>query len=232
MNVLIGIVIGGIVLALVESRHQGITAALTVAPVPVYRPPQQQPQQYMVGSTAVDAAENVGLQNGLAALNAIPVVGQAISSVASAILGPLLAAHRQRMKDATTENQRVSNAVPSFYDKVIKIVNYYNAGRITKAEATQALLQLDNDTYTSLREFVGSPGTAWNSNLPGVCDKSCTVGCCIYNTWLHPDIVSVPGRKGVIPLMSTGGSKVLGGIPTNKYAFVAYPAVPITVRKS
>ena len=56
--ILVGIVIGGLLLVILESRHQTITATLSSAPPaavpPIVVPPGVSYPQMMVGSTAVD----------------------------------------------------------------------------------------------------------------------------------------------------------------------------------
>lgn len=247
MNVVFYVLGGVLLLAVLESRHQTISATISAGgtgSIPQIVPPNEPPMQAMVGATAVDyAGEGVGIASSvLSGLKAIPVAGQIVAATVGAVLGPLLAAHKQRMADATKENQAVAAATPSFYQTMAAIVNAYNAGRATKQQAIAALLQLDQDTYTKLRSFVGSPGTAWGASGPGICDKTCTVGCCIYNTWFHVNIVGGPGGKvrGVAQVLNAGpgsaiwngGRVTVAGIPVNKYGFPGYPAFAIQLRAS
>jgi hypothetical protein len=156
-------------------------------------------------------------------------IGAAVAA-GIAIIATLLAQHEQRLKDAKTENQRAATAVSSFYGTVQGIVNALNSGQIAPADAINALTQLDQTTYQLLRQFVGTPGTAWNSSSPGVCTKDCTVSCCLYNTWLHPDVYGASGKQGLIPVIQAGGGSLnIGGIPTNKYGLPAFPKQTITI---
>ncbi len=169
------------------------------------------------------------------ALTSVGVTGPVGVAVAAgiAIIGALLAAHAKRLQDAKTENARAATAVSSFYQTMQQIVAAYNSGQVSLSDAISGLQQLDSQTYQLLHSFVGSPGTAWGTSAPGVCNKSCTVGCCLYNTWLHPDIVGVSGMAtGILQIMTPqGGQKGAphGGIPSNKYGFPAMPAQTITV---
>jgi hypothetical protein len=248
-GLLVAVIGGAGLLAFLEMRHGTISAGISgaISGVPALAPPYMAaPPQLAFGGQVVDnlAMEGVGVasdalesslaKSGSSLASAIPFIGTAISS----IVGGLLAAHQARLQGATTENQQVAKAVPSFYQTAIAIVNAWNAGRISRADAINGWQQLDQATYTALRQFVGKPGTAWNSSASGVCDKTCTVGCCIYNTWLHPDIVGTSGRRGVAAILAggpsspiwSGGKKGFGGIPTNKYNFPGYPSVTVTLR--
>lgn len=225
-----GVVAALFVLAILESRHQSISASISAAPnnsIPVYQPPDvAAPSQAVVGPSMVD---NLAVQTGTSFASAIPVVGGIVAGIA----GGLLAAHEQRLHDATSENQGVGIVTQSFYDTIIKIVNAYNQGQISQAQAIGALQQLDQTTYSKLRSFVGKPGTSWNSNTPGVCDKSCTVGCCVYNTWMHRDIYGgwPNPKRGLILNLQTGGTTAIAGIGAGgKYNFAGYPAQTLTIK--
>jgi hypothetical protein len=156
-------------------------------------------------------------------------IGAAVGA-AVAIVGMLLAAHEQRLKDATNENQAVGAAIPSFYNTVQGIVSAYNSGQIQTSDAITGLQQLLQVTQQQLMRFVGTPGTAWNSSQPGVCNQSCTVGCCVYNTWFVPDINGAPGKQGVIPVLEAGGGTLnIGGIPTNSYGLPTFAKITLTI---
>jgi hypothetical protein len=240
MDPLTIILIGGVaVLAFLGLRHSGPYIPPTQLPYNSF----QQGSQYQSTPGITGQIENsaFGGLDTLAQAVPIPGVGEAISAIGGIVQG-LLAAHQMRLQDATTENSRVAAAVPSFYNTITAIINAYNSGQISKTTAIASLNQLDQMTYTSLRQFVGKPGTAWNANTPGICDKTCTVGCCIYNTYLRPDIQGWPignyvgatagGPKGLIPMLQhgAGGTKGLAGIPTNTYNFPGYPGFSLTLK--
>lgn len=250
MRVALIAIAGGVgLLALLESRHASITAGLSVSgPSPYGAPPPRgySAPQVAFGGQVVDnlAMSGIGLATqditkslanaGSSFAQAIPFVGAAVGAIVSS----LLAAHAARLQGATTENEQVARAVPSFYSTLVSIVNHWNAGAISRADAVNGLRHLDAATYAALRQFVGKPGTAWNSTQSGVCDKTCTVGCCIYNTWLHPDIYGAGAKRGVAQLLTVGsqsqiwngGRKQCAGIPTNTYKFPGYPAFSIVLR--
>lgn len=233
MPVLIALIIGGVAVAILEMRHQGISANLSASVssgIPVYTPPTiGAPPQLSVGSSVVDDLSAQGEQTGLGLISNIPVVGGILSGIG----GSLLAAHEQRLKDATSENQGAGIITQSFYDTIIQIVNAYNQGRISQSQAIQTAQQLDQQTFAKLRSLVGPPGTSWSTSSPGVCNKSCTVGCCIYNTWLHRDIYGgwPNPKRGLILTLQTGGTTAIAGIGSGgKYNFAGYPAQTLQIK--
>jgi hypothetical protein len=147
MNVLIGVVIGGVLLALLEGRHQSITATISAdgSIVPRLQPPQLIPQQVMVGSTAVDGAAlgigiqgaEMGLESVKSIASAVPIVG----SIIGAIGGALLAAHAQRAHEATDENSAVTKAVAQVDQTIAAAFNNLNDRKITPAQAKGLLNQ-------------------------------------------------------------------------------------------
>lgn len=153
----------------------------------------------------------------------------AAAAVAVTIIVSLIAAHKQRLKDAKDENTAAASAVSGFYQILQQIVQQYNAGQLSQSDAIAQLESLDQATYSGLRSHVGKPGTAWGTSSSGVCDKTCTVGCCLYNTYLHQDLYG-GGKKGVIPVMQSGGGQVnVAGILSNKYGFPAMPKIALTI---
>jgi hypothetical protein len=201
---------------------------------PLYAYPRHLGDEAQAVSAAGPVAGSVA--TGIAASSATPAIAAAAGPIgaavaaAIAIIGSLLAAHEKRMQDAKTENARVGAAVPSFYGVVQQVVSSLNAGQIAPQDAISALQQLDQVTLQQFRQFVGTPGTAWNSSSPGVCDKSCTVACCIYNTWLHPDLYGASGKQGVIPVIQAGGGTLnIGGIPSNQYGLAPFAKQTITI---
>jgi hypothetical protein len=124
---------------------------------------------------------------GMSASTAIPVVGAAIG-VAAGIATALLKAHNARLQGAKNENAAVDQYIPVFDSFVKAIVQAYNSKQCTASEAAMACQQFDQQLYQKFRSFVGQPGTAWNDStgMAGKCDKSCTVGCCVYFGDLGP----------------------------------------------
>jgi hypothetical protein len=183
-----------------------------------------------VASSVVTGAITSSADEGSLLASAAGPIGAAVGA-GIAIITSLLAAHEQRLKDAKNENQAAAAAVPSFYSTIQQIVQGLNAGQIAASDAVNGLEQLDQITYQQLHAQVGPPGTAWQSSQPGVCNSSCTVGCCLYNTYLHPDLYGFPPNKqGVIPVIEAGGGQVnIGGIPTNSYGFPAQSQITLTI---
>jgi hypothetical protein len=182
----------------------------------------------VAGSIVTGEITSSAAEGSLLASAAGPI-GAAVTA-AIVIITSLLAAHEKRLQDAKTENQRAGVAVSSFYQTLQQIVAALNAGQLAPSDAISALQQLDQVTLASLRQFVGQPGTAWNSSTPGVCDKTCTVSCCLYNTWLHPDLFGAPGKQGLIPVIQQGGGSLnVAGIPTNKYGLPPLSTINLTI---
>lgn len=152
----------------------------------------------------------------------------AVSLVAQAggLVQGLLAAHRVRLKDATDENHAASLAIPAFDSSIVGIADAFDNGQISASDALQALQGIDQQTMGYLQQQVGKPGTAWSTSSSGVCDKTCTVGCCVYNTFLHPVTVRMAQL-----LQSGSGTLHVPSIPTNKYGFPARPGYDVPISK-
>ena len=154
-------------------------------------PPMVPSQSANVDGALISGGASVGTsvlaKTGLEAAKAIPIVG-AVVAVAAAIASALLAAHKARLQGATNENMAVDQYVPVFDSFVKQTTQAYNSKQITAAQAAQICQQFDHYIYQTFRAFVGKPGTAWNDStgMSGKCNKSCTVGCCVYFGDLGP----------------------------------------------
>jgi hypothetical protein len=148
-----------------------------------------------------------------------------MASIASGILAvglSQLSQHTARVADATNENEAANQIVPAFDADLAAIVAAYNSGRYAASACAQALQTVDAQTKAYLQKQVGKPGTAWSGvpsdncsgNAIGAvkCDKTCTVGCCIYSEDLHVGInCALNGLKtaNAGPVGTKGGA----GIP-------------------
>lgn len=157
---------------------------------------------------ATGLAKSGGLGSGLAASSAIPIAG-AVIGVVSAIVGPLLAAHRARIQGATNENQ-ANQAFTDLFDTAIKqIVAYWNKTH-DKAGTIGELKQLQTYLYSTMKGRTGAAGTSWNdaSGVAGKCDKSCTAGCCIYyGDFAGGGAPAYTGINGLIAAVQNGGKR-------------------------
>jgi hypothetical protein len=110
----------------------------------------------------------------------------------------LLAAHRARLQGAKNENAAVDQYVPVFDSFVRSVVQAYNSKQCTAAEAASACQQFDQTLYQTFRSFTGQQGTAWNdqTGMAGKCDKTCTVGCCVYFGDLGPVLNNISAVLG------------------------------------
>lgn len=113
-----------------------------------------------------------------------------LSVAAAAIVNALLSAHYARLKGATNENTAALQIVPTFDSFVTKLVGMVNTGQVPKSTAAPALAAFDQQVYQQLRSLVNAPGTAWSdtAGMAGQCDKTCTVGCCLYFSDLGPPL--------------------------------------------
>lgn len=110
----------------------------------------------------------------------------------------LLAQHKARLQGAKNENQAVDQYVPVFDSFVKQVVDAYNSRQCTAAQAANVCQQFDQYLYKTFRSFVGQPGTNWNdqTGMAGKCDKSCTVGCCVYFGDLGPVLNNISAVLG------------------------------------
>lgn len=253
MNVVIGVVLGALLLVIVEARHQTIaaSASLRVGSQPIAYP-NDPSGQLQVGSSMVDNLSGQAIGGISVAANAlksvskaIPFVGEAIAAVADVFL----AAHTERLHDAQTENARVTELIPKWDRDFVDIVARYSAGQVNLDQAIAGVQKLDGQAKTYLRGLVGKPGTAWSgapTGCPGQdvdhswcldggqsgscsgphnCNKSCTVGCCIYYNYLEP------AADCLIKRLQMGGVRNVGraAIPGNKYGFPNFPNFTVQI---
>src|ERR1043166_2488173 len=112
-------------------------------------------------------------------------------SVLSTFTG-LFRGHEIRAADARNENQAVASVIPQWDSYFKAIIAGYNSGEATPDQCLQALEAMDQQTQQTLHSFVGKPGTSWDNKpaqrcgdpAAAICDKTCTVGCCIYKAYL------------------------------------------------
>src|SRR5271166_5533183 len=97
--------------------------------------------------TGVSAGAQSAIQASNAALNFIPVVGPAISAVASLVAGSLIKASAARAAAARSENAAVGAAVPGWDAALDQVISNYNAGKIQASDVQQFLaVPQSNDT--------------------------------------------------------------------------------------
>lgn len=165
------------------------------SPAPAFNPPMAPSTRSNTTGALLTGSAAIGTSILTATVHlgaAAGPVGAAIA-VAAAIAAALLAAHEKRLQDAKTENQAVDQWVPVFDSFISQVVQAYNSGRISAAQAAQICQQFDNTIYNKFRSFVGQPGTAWNDQvgMAGKCNKQCTVGCCLYFGDLGPPLNNI-----------------------------------------
>lgn len=264
MNLLVGLVVGGVLLALVEMQHQGISASAALRVGQSTVPPAPYPQyagQTQVGASMVDQIDKGALQGVSIAGNAlknissvIPIIG----SVVAAIGGQLLAAHTARIAHAKSENVAVANLMPRWQADFVDIVQKYNGGAVTRAQAMAGVRKLDQQTKGYLKSHVGASGpvgtqslsgTAWSGKptgcpgadvshsacLDGGADGSCggPHPCnrqCTVGCCVYYNYLE-PAMDCLYKRLARGGVQGVGvpAIPGNKYGFPNYPAFAVQI---
>lgn len=136
----------------------------------------------------------------MAAVIVIPIAVKALTTGIAA-----LSQHTAKLQAATNENQAADLLIPAFDSDLKAVAAAYNSGT-PASECIAALQAIDTNAYNYLRGQVGKAGTSWsgpssatigngiNPTYGAACDKTCTVGCCLYLNDLRPAIF---GRGGV-----------------------------------
>ena len=146
------------------------------------------------------------------------------SDVAQIGIGQLLG-HSTRLKDATNENSAASSAIPAFTQDVQEAVSAFNAGTINATEAISFLQQQQQAIYAYLKKQVGPAGTAWTEGGT-TCNKTCTVGCCLYYTFVNV----VAGRfYAILQATSYPATLKLPQTFSSKYGYPGSPALTLTL---
>ena len=124
-----------------------------------------------------------------------------------------LVQHSARLAGARTENEAIAGIVDAYDSDLQTIVQAYNNGQASSALCLQALQTLDARVYNQLRSGTISaggapiPGTAWSDSvgMAGLCNKSCTAGCCVYFGDLGPPLSLAALAIGGRPLRAQWG---------------------------
>lgn len=225
--------------------------------------------------TATEASQGIalaqqGTQAGLLASNlsgstaseissAIPIVGAAVSLVASV----LIAQSQKRAKEAQNENQAVANGVPGWDAAVSQIVAGYNNGTLSVANV-QALLATvmsnfwnetgpqiqpgrngcnsgancaDGETYTANAIRTGEGGFSGGPNLGGYCSGNIGAACCVgcVNLQLSADnmswAVAQADRSGTATsaYVTPVDASKYGGVNRAAYTVIFTPFVPMAI---
>lgn len=128
-------------------------------------------------------AEKVGVN----ALNAIPVVGPALSAIAGPIIGLINAHHA---KAVGTETKIIADAVPAFMDTLKLILQAYNAGQVTAAGANTYIDQAVEDYHSNVSGSGSGYIEGWwpytgpqqSGVAPSHCNGPCYVGHWVIGT--------------------------------------------------
>jgi len=125
----------------------------------------------------------------------------------TSIVKALLGQHTLRLHDAQNENEAVANIIPAFDSDIQEINQAFNSGT-DAATCIAACAKVDQQVHSYLQSQVGKPGTSWNdaTGMKGKCDKTCTVGCCVYFGDLGPALSLAVVAMGGSPLNPQWGS--------------------------
>jgi hypothetical protein len=149
-------------------------------------------------------------------------VGLAGLSMGIGIVGGLLKAHTLRLQDAKNENIAVANLVPAINQDIQEVAAATQSGNLSFDQGSTYLQGVYAHALNYLKSQVGKPGTMWTDGAP--CGKTCTVGCCIWFSYLKPRL-----EKSIAILQSGKQGSVRGAeIPSNKYGFPGFPAFTVT----
>lgn len=209
-------------------------ASVIPPPLPTLAPGPPPAMQGIAGQVAAGQALAT-------AAEAIPVVGQAASSIISA----LDAAHVQRAKEAVSENTAVDNFIPGFDNAIAQIVAGYNNGSLTAAQAIQLLDQQWHYYWSEVSPVIQpgrngcnsgasidySPGHPPTESVTTSCGGSWGAACCIGVQVIGSSI----GRlQQCIAAVDTGGGTAACGISPvvqGKYSNFSRPAYKVVITK-
>lgn len=146
------------------------------------------------------------------------------ADVAKIGIGQLLG-HSTRLKDATNENSAASSAIPAFTQDVQEVVSAFNNGTVDASEALAFIQQQQQAVYAFLKKQVGPSGTAWTEG-GGACDKTCTVGCCLYYGFV---VVVVSRFTAILQAATYPATLKLPPTSASKYGYKGSPGLSLTI---
>jgi hypothetical protein len=187
----------------------------------------------LIGGTGgiVVSSAGAGAGAGLAASSSAGIAAGAATGAETfgigAVVGialSLLAQHTARVKGATNENGAAAQIVQPFDSDIQEIVAAFNAGQVSASDALTAFAKVDAQVLAYLQAHVGAAGTQWNA-APKACDRSCTVGCCLYYFDLHPAILKL------VQAIQSGTAQTVKvpQIFASKYGLAARPSYLLNV---
>lgn len=216
--------------------------AAGVAPPQLFPASTFSPPSLTATNTAQEAIGAAGagiglLQSGalgatLAGAKAIPIVGSVVA-VAAAIVGPILAKHKQRVAAATSENSHNGEMTAIFDEAIPKIVQYWNQTH-DQVDTISELKQLYQYLYNTMKSRTGVAGTAWSDSVgqAGQCNKQCTAGCCIFwGDFAGGGAPAYTGINGLIAAVQGGGhrSVTMPKVYPGKYSPFTRPLYTVTL---
>jgi hypothetical protein len=191
----------------------------------------------IVGSVAsTGAAVGGGLIASAAGAGALAgPIGAGIGALVG-VIAALWSAHAARAKGATTENQALNSALPTFFQSVQAIFSAANSGQITGAQAASTIQSVYQTFWSQMCPFTTGPGRADASNcgascggptnmaapcsgMPNghFCNSSCTATCCVG----CQDLLPIVAQAQAVFMSPTGGTVQLCTVSASKYGLTA-----------
>lgn len=197
----------------------------------------------------------IGLETGaIAGTSAALGVATAGIGAVAGIAVMLWQQHQLRMKDATNENSAWNIIYPDWMSAIQTIFEAYNTGQIDGPTTIQELQTLRGLVYSDASRFKNMPGIDWSGGMSGgtplgltssqtiwqtPCNRSCTIGCCLFNGVCGPNTNRAIALVGGSPvaLFGTGQQQMVQttsftvpAIPPNStYGFNGAPAFTLSV---
>ena len=215
-----------------------LTSSLSGGLAPSSGPPPVAVQA--AATTTANAGTFTAIKTANLALNAIPVVGPALSAVAQALTSAFQAASQQRAKQAVSENTAVAAAVPGWDQAMYQIQTNYNNGGLSAQQAIQ-LVDLAWTNYWAETAPKIQPGrngcqggtltkAQADTQFPGTaqCSGSWGAACCVG----YADLAN--GMNSIIAAIqqtdSTGEASVasIPAVYASKYGGTNRPAYTLT----
>lgn len=182
------------------------------------------------------AGSGVGLGFGIAN-NSVAGIATGGIGIVAGIAVMLWTQHVQRMKDAQSENQAWNIIYPDWSNIIQQIFSAFNSGQIDANTAMAEVDTLRGLVYQDAQRFKNEPGISWSGGMQGSvplgltssqriwqvqCNKSCTIGCCLFSGVVGPNTERAKALLSGAPVavFATGQMQM---VRTSSFAVPAIP---------
>jgi hypothetical protein len=191
------------------------------------------------------------IQTANLALNAIPVVGPALSAVATALTRTFAAASAKRAQQATDENTAVAQAVPGWDSAVTQTVNAYNNGSVSAGQVAQMLAAIMSNYWSEVSPKIqpGRNGCANGASCPSsanmmsstelattasrtYCSGSIGAVCCVGCASLQLSIDNMLWAVKMADQTGKPSSATIQAVFPSKYGGFSRPLYTVTFQRS